>query len=102
MDIDLVTREDVIRIENRIGEMAGMIKSLVDLISTSNEKLLTQTEAAKVLGIHPQTLYRYVQDGLITPNYVGSRPYYTQTILNDFKNRSNCENCRIADVITKK
>lgn len=87
MDIDLVTREDVIRLENRIGEMAGMIKSLVDLISRSNEKLLTQTEAAKVLGVHPQTLYRYVQDGLIMPKYIGTRPYYTHTILNDFKNK---------------
>jgi hypothetical protein len=38
------------------------------------DRLVGTGEAARAMGIHPRTLQRYVQDGLVTPDVILPRP----------------------------
>lgn len=81
----VIPEEDFNNLVEQVSEMSGIMKKLFNHLQEQDEKLMSQTKAAKMLGITPQTLYRYVKDGLIKPIYKSNRPYYTQQLINEFK-----------------
>ncbi len=41
-------------------------------------KLLTRSEAKKELHVHQNTLYNWEKQGILKPNRIGKRVYYTE------------------------
>jgi hypothetical protein len=84
--------------ENQINkkEMSIMIQSKVDeAISKISDlyfkELVSINEACKYLDVTKQCLHNWKSQGLVTPKYLGSKPYYSRRDLdnarsNPFKN----------------
>lgn len=41
-----------------------------------NDKQLFINDVCEILKVRRSTYYRYVEDGLLTPKYIGDRPFY--------------------------
>ncbi len=74
--------------ESRLtGQMVG---KLVTLIHVPNQRLFKTKEAAKYLGIHPDTLRTYADLGRITPRRINNRRVFTLEDLDAFIDSLPC------------
>ena len=48
------------------------------------KRLLTIQETARYIGVSPSTVRRWKNRGIFPPLYIGSRPYYTPEIVENF------------------
>lgn len=74
-----------------IGEaVASELEKAVELFKApvqEEKDLLTRKEAADFLQISITSLWSYGKRGLITPNYLGSRVYYSKSELLNLLNK---------------
>ena len=74
--------------ESRLsGQMGGQV---VTLVQVPNQRLFKTKEAAKYLGIHPDTLRTYADLGQITPRRINTRRVFTLEDLDAFIDSLPC------------
>lgn len=49
---------------------------------------LSRAEAAKMIGVHPNTLDRWAADGYLTPTKIGSRVLYRMSDIDEILSRN--------------
>lgn len=74
-----------------VSKVDSMNTALLEIKNQMNpkKKLMTQSEVAKKLGISRQTIINHTNQGLITPEIINNRPYYTEEIIDNYiKNKT--------------
>ena len=63
-------------IEQILTELAAL-REEIRSVQMGEDALLTEEEAARLLDVHPKTLYRLRQSGQIAAGYIGTSPRYS-------------------------
>lgn len=87
MNVVVIEQKEFEGLVSRLENMEGLLEKITGYFAENANGLMNQTEAARLLQITPQTLISYRKAGMISCIWKGSKPYYTNQILNEFKKK---------------
>ena len=81
--------EDLTHSVEELKAIVGSLKEMVDRVEFSTKLLYTNSEVQKMLGVCPNTLKSYRDNGLIGYSHIGDKFFYSTTDIMEFMDKNH-------------